>query len=68
MIIINHPDPDGDVAETSVPLVTCLQPDDPAQFIGDHYEDDILCIAPAEGRRRNMKSFWADLQRRLQLI
>ena len=35
--------------ETSAPLTTCLQPIDTAQHIADRYEDEILCLAPAEG-------------------
>ncbi|XP_013383043.1 uncharacterized protein LOC106153597 isoform X2 [Lingula anatina] len=41
---------EDEVTETSVPLVTCLQPEDLAQHISDKYEDKILCFAPSENQ------------------
>lgn len=38
-----------EVDETSAPLMSCLQPEDFAQYVADNFEDEILCIAPAEG-------------------
>ena len=40
---------DGTETRTSAPLTTCLQPEDFAQHIADNFEDEILCLAPAEG-------------------
>ena len=48
--LTDHPI-DDEVSETSAPLVTCLQPTDLSQYIGDTQEDTIFCIAPAEQNR-----------------
>ena len=40
---------DGPETRTSAPLTTCLQPEDFAQHIADNFEDEILCLAPADG-------------------
>ena len=42
---------ENEVNETSAPLVSCLQPTDFAQHISDQHENEILCVAPAEGNR-----------------
>jgi hypothetical protein len=44
-------DEEEEETESNAPVVTCLQPDDLAQYIADNHEDEILCVAPAEGNR-----------------